>query len=327
MTHESHEAVLLAWLPLVQLDPARLERFALLGGGVSGSYVFRLHGYAQPYVLKLTLASTPAYARERSRREIAFHQHLAPEMPVQVPQVYSSFVEPDQGGSAVLLGVYAPPLPPSAWTETDYDEVARQLARLHGRFWNATERLSRFEWLRRPAAVAPEEVAGAQRAWQALQQQEAFRELFTAPRQQLLHRLLATIEHTSTDGDVLPLTLCHGDCHMDNLLRDDTGALVWADWQEVGLGYGPDDLSFFYQRAMNTGVEVLFAPMLATYHAELAEHTGQPIALSVLRARAAHHELYTRLLHWPHYLIDAEPGIVAAQLERIERLADAKEDM
>lgn len=57
-------------------------------------------------------------------------------------------------------------------------------------------------------------------------------------------------------GGDTALTLCHGDCHLDNLLRDPDGRLIWADWQEARKGYGPSDLAFCLQRAEATGAAI-----------------------------------------------------------------------
>jgi aminoglycoside phosphotransferase (APT) family kinase protein len=53
----------------------------------------------------------------------------------------------------------------------------------------------------------------------------------------------------------LPACLIHGDLHAGNLLRDAEGASVWADWQEVGIGQGPEDLALLWQRAEFDGAD------------------------------------------------------------------------
>lgn len=320
MTERSHEELVAAWLLAVGHDPAQLQRCELLHGGVSGSFVYRLEGFPQPLVLKITLASTPPFVRGRAQREVAFYQSLAANLPLTVPQLHGASVAPD-GGIALLLAALAPPLPPGAWNHADYTEVARQLARLHAAYWNATAQLAAFPWLRQPRAVESQTVEAAHCAWLTLQQQPSFAELFPTSRQRLLNDLLQRIAHAPANAASLPLTMCHGDCHMDNLLRDAGNGIVWADWQEVGVGYGVDDLSFFAQRASSAGATVPLEEMLATYHDELAVRTGQSVDEHKLRARVAEHELFTRLVHWPHYLTHAEPAKLEAQLERIEQLA------
>lgn len=321
MTHAAHPPLLATWLPRVQLDPSRLTHVSALHGGASGSSVYRLEGYAEPFVLKITPASAPDYVRERSQREIAFYQTLAARVPVPTPAVHHSVVDPD-GGSALLVRAYGPPLPAADWTDAEYREIARQLARLHARFWRATEELARLPWLRPPSGeITQETIAAARDAWQVLQRQPAFEAVFTAARRRLLDQLLERVAGAPSDTAELPLTLCHNDFHMENLLRADGGQFIWTDWQEVGVGYGADDLSFFCQRAAHAGADVPLELMLAAYRDELETCTGQRVDAQALRARVARHELLTRLLHWPAYLVGAAPAALDAQLGRIEQLA------
>ena len=56
--------------------------------------------------------------------------------------------------------------------------------------------------------------------------------------------------------EIPPLCLIHGDCHAENFLVADDGALVWVDWQAVGAGNGPEDLALLWQRAEFNGAEV-----------------------------------------------------------------------
>lgn len=321
MTNRHAEDMLRMWLPAVQLDPAQLQHYELLHGGVSGSAVYRLYGFAHPYILKITLADAPPYVHERAQRELAFYQSPVASLPIAIPQLYAAVMDPAGAGSALLLAAYHPMPQPSKWTSAQYMTVAQQLAQLHARYWGRTEQLSIHPWLRPYHEPAAQTIADAREAWWALQQKPRFAALFTPSRRQHLDHLLATSAHMPANGSALPYTLCHQDCHIDNLLRDDHDRIVWADWQEVGIGYGPDDLSFFYQRASSAGATVPLTDMLRIYHQHLMASTGQPIELRALQARMATHELQTRLLHWPMYLLDAEPANLAAQLQRIEELA------
>jgi thiamine kinase-like enzyme len=234
--------------------------------------------------------------------------------------VYHSAVDPG-GGSALLVRAYGPPLAPTDWTDAEYAEIARQLARLHACFWSAAGELSRFPWLRQPSEVTYETIAAARDAWQGLQRQPSSEGVFTAPRRLLLNQLLGRVASAPGDAGELPLTLCHNDFHRENLLRADGGQFVWTDWQEVGAGYGADDLSFFCQRAAHDRAAVPLELMLVAYHDELVAAAQQPVDIHALRTRIATHELLTRLLQWPAYLVDAAPAALAAQLERIEQLA------
>jgi aminoglycoside phosphotransferase (APT) family kinase protein len=123
-----------------------------------------------------------------------------------------------------------------------------------------------------------------------------------------------------------PVALCHGDCHRDNFLRDNQGNLVWADWQEVGVGAGPEDLSFFWQRAAAAGDALPVEQMLVIYHERLQAQTGAAISLPAVQRVARASELRTTLLHWPFYLQQASVAQIVRLLQRIEQLLAAIKD-
>src|SRR2546430_1110373 len=167
MNGVNHTTLLAEWLPRVGQDPRSFKRHELLAGGVSGSFVYRLHGPAAPCVLKLTLAASAAYVRQRAQREVEFYRSPAGTrqgtgaLPVRVPRLLASAVEPGSGASALLLAAYSPPLTPAAWQPAHYLEFGHQLARLHAAYWNATERLAAWCWLRPPATISPADVRAA----------------------------------------------------------------------------------------------------------------------------------------------------------------------
>jgi aminoglycoside phosphotransferase (APT) family kinase protein len=117
-----------------------------------------------------------------------------------------------------------------------------------------------------------------------------------------------------------PMTLCHGDCHIGNLLYDAGDRLVWADWQEVGIGRGPDDLSFLLQRAVADGASVPETSLLAAYRDELIALTGTSLTLKTLQGIMDAFELRTRLLEWPPYLAMGDDRRIAAHVARIEQI-------
>jgi Ser/Thr protein kinase RdoA (MazF antagonist) len=305
--------------------PADISGYEILQGGISGSTVYRLMGDAAPLILKITRPDAPDYVRARARREVGFYRTLAPAIPLALPRVLGLDTD-GAGGSAVLLAAYRPPDPPAAWDAPRYLEVAAQLARLHAAFWNRMERLAALTWLRRPpAADDPAQIRHAQAAWHSLQSRPPFAAILTPPVQAGIARLLDRIPALSAVSRTLPATLCHGDCHIGNLLSDADGRLIWADWQEVGIGCGPDDLAFFVQRALMAGGAVPEAPMIARYCHDLAAQTGLSIAPEAIRHALAASELRTRLLDWPDYLGDAAPEQMDAMVERMDRLADRLE--
>lgn len=302
-------------------DPNALLDYAVLPGGISGSHTYRLRFPHDDLILKLTAPDSAPFVVERAAREISFYRELAAWIPLCVPRVIALETGP-AAGSAILLAACEPTPPASLWSSTHVLEMAGQLGRFHATFWNKTGGLSTFHWLRQPRpATSVGEIRAALGAWQRLCSQARFATTLTEAFFRWLSQLLERIE--AIDGIVhsLPPTLCHGDCHTANLLRAPSGELIWADWQEVGIGRGPEDLSFFFQRATADGAAIDTDAVTATYHAALQAGVGAPVDLDAIHRVTATSELRTRLLYWPAYLTPASTEQVAGVVDRLRLLA------
>jgi hypothetical protein len=208
------------------------------------------------------------------------------------------------------------------WRDEHYLTAAEQLARFHAVFWGQTGRLEAVPWLPRPRqGLTAAEIAQAHVAWRALWARPDVQPLLTDAGERWMHRLVAGLGACDTQIASLPPTLCHGDCNPGNVLRDADGDLVWADWQEVRLACGPEDLSFLLQQATIFGGTVPYPAVLARYQEILAGATGRDIPLTMLQRVVAATELRSRALHWPAYLTASPPDDVAAMLRRISDLA------
>jgi Ser/Thr protein kinase RdoA (MazF antagonist) len=132
-----------------------------------------------------------------------------------------------------------------------------------------------------------------------------------------IHTLLAA-------APSLPLTLCHGDCHRDNLLRGPKDEFVWADWQEVELEQRPRDLAFLFQRAHFAGATVPCTDTLRAYQERLEADTGAAIPLAAICRASDTAELRGWLLDCPPYLAHGSPQ----QLERVvARIQESREGL
>jgi Ser/Thr protein kinase RdoA (MazF antagonist) len=220
-----------------------------------------------------------------------------------------------------LLDRYIPTPPPAAWSAADAIEVARQLAGLHAAFWDRREALAKYTWLRGLRVQAGvEAISQANEAWHTLGRSESFRALFNPGVYRMLEGGLACVPALDATIQAFPPTLCHGDCHLGNVLRDEGGHFLWADWAEVGLGAGPADLSFLIQRANAEGARFSVDTLSAAYHRQLAEAIDRPVSLGAIRRAMDAFELRTRLLEWPHYLACASAETVSTMLGRIDDL-------
>ena len=268
----------------------------------------------------MTLANSEPYVLERARREFEFYHMLVSQIPLRTPPVLASVQDPATG-TYLLLAALEPVQPPQAWQGADFASVAEELAALHARFWGNTAELAPYAWLRRPAAdTSPAEIDAAQAAWQALGEQERLRGVLTAPVRQSLGHWVARISAVDAILAAYPLTLCHGDCHIGNLLRDAQGNRVWADWQEVGVGRGPEDLSFLLQRASHDGSDVPWEQTVAAYQQHLQAAVGEPVPLAAIQRTMDASELRTELVQWPFYLQGAMIDQVSRMIHRIRSL-------
>jgi Ser/Thr protein kinase RdoA (MazF antagonist) len=121
--------------------------------------------------------------------------------------------------------------------------------------------------------------------------------------------------------DALPVGLIHGDCHTGNLLVDDSGEFCWADWQEVGVGHGPEDLALLWQRAEFGGAVPPRQAMLDAYLAARGLRS-EPTDPGAVRAAVAA-ELRLLLLDWPFYLVGAEDAARDRLIRRFQELSRA----
>jgi len=302
-------------------EPSQLQAYQILQGGISGAATYRLQMTGEELVLKVTSMESEQSVRERAQRELSFYQTLAPRLPLHVPHMIAHLH--DTKAIALLLTVYEPSAPPIQWQEQQYLKVAEQLALLHASFWKNTELMTRFSWLcREQWTLSVLQLQRATQQWQTLQNNPCFQPLIPSSRYQRAVRILPLMGSMESLLASFPLTVCHGDCHIDNLLRDRQGQLVWADWQEVGVGPGPADLTFFYQRAFKAGGTVPFEAMISTYHQQLEVETREKLPFPLLQQVLDALELRAWLLTWPAYLMDVSPQWLASLFNRIDLLAD-----
>ena len=132
-----------------------------------------------------------------------------------------------------------------------------------------------------------------------------------------LHAIESAVVDVRTTSEYDPdtvMTLCHGDCHLDNLLRAQDGDLIWADWQEVGIGYGPSDLTFLMQRAEANGADIAHSMIVAAYCKALEAAGVEGVNQSAITSAMHESERRTRLLYWPDYMSDATAEAMAHHL-------------
>jgi len=90
----------------------------------------------------------------------------------------------------------------------------------------------------------------------------------------------------------------------------------------VGPAQGPEDLSFFIQRASaEAEAEIPRDRMLVEYCDELRRAIDEDVSLDAIRQVVEAAELRSYLLYWPAFMTQAGEERLRAMLERIRSLA------
>jgi len=300
-----------------RIDAALAAQLELLSGGVSGASTYRVHGLAESCILKVIEAESADDARARGYREIHFYDALAAHVPLRTPRVFASLIDPS-GYCALLIAAYEPMKSANELRSDEYTEIAKQLAGLHAQYWNRTDQLATLAWLVQPASPdLTNDVQHARETWQALAQRPQFHDILTESTLHAIEAALIDVITTPAYDPATAMTLCHGDCHLDNLLRAQDGALVWADWQEIHIGYGPSDLSFLLQRAEAQGATIAHDIVIAAYCNALKSAGVAGVNEGAITTAMNASERRTRLLYWPNYMYDATTEHMRYHLTRI----------
>ncbi len=301
----------------LRIEEALSAQLELLSGGVSGASTYQVHGLIEPCVLKVIAAESPDYVRARGHREIRFYDELAAHTPLHTPRVLASLIE-GSGYCALLIAAYRPMKSANELNDAEFTEIAKGLASFHAVYWNRTDQLDTLSWIEEPKIVdLTHDARHASETWQMLARQPQFRELLTDSRLRDIEAALVEVGTKPEYGPETVMTLCHGDCHLDNLLRDKDGRLIWADWQEVRIGHGPSDLAFLIQRAGTNGANIAHDIIIAAYCNALEAAGVEGVNEDAIKSAMNESERRTRLLYWPDYMRDATPETMAHHLTRI----------
>lgn len=98
-----------------------------------------------------------------------------------------------------------------------------------------------------------------------------------------------------------PHSICHGDYHPENILSDGKNLLI-CDWQNIGIGKGIGDISFFISRALGFGIPMDEDSILDYYCQQLSLYRNKPVDKEVLLKEKAAANLLTTFSFWADYL-------------------------
>jgi Ser/Thr protein kinase RdoA (MazF antagonist) len=246
---------------------------AELAGSMSRSGVYGVRIDGRDAVLKVTNADEEQHT---ARRELAFYETLAEQVPVRTPRLLRH-VDNDEL-TALVLSAHTPPPPARTWDRPTWIEVARQLAALHSIPPPEGDPWIHKPWLRQVVEHPPVRVA--EKYWSRTDAADHLGDILDAPLGQAL--------------GALPDCFIHGDCHADNLLRDNN-EIIWIDWQSAGIGSPAMDLAFLWGRAHSDSADPPRPEMLHEYA------TRRGVDADLLHRSLIAAELGTLLFGWPEY--------------------------
>lgn len=257
--------------------------------GRSGALVVRLLTSDGRIIVKIT---TAADRLERARRELRLTADPG------LTRVTAGYVAGEDSHDRVSLAtVERDPLPaPDSLTDHEWTSLASALGSLH--------RTSRPPGIVLPGPASPptSSIAASLEIW-------ADRvPVGVAVGAAEIIRNRAEAVGPGTAGQVLE----HGDCHTENIVRDEGGRFRWIDWQEARTGDGFSDLVFLWQRAEFAGAGPPREEMTHAYAAARGLVVDQHVRRELDGA-----ELRLLVLAWPPFL---GYGSAASQRHLSDRL-------
>jgi thiamine kinase-like enzyme len=226
-------------------------------------------------VLKVTGAGG---GQRNARRELTFYRTLADRVPVMTPTLLR-YADNDDF-TALLLSAHTPARHAREWDQSAWLEVARQLAALHSIPLPDEDPWIDTPWLRQVLERPP--ISLAEDYWSGTDAADTIGPVLKAPGA-LGEAFRAT-----------PDSFLHGDCHVDNLLREGN-QIVWADWQAAGTGSPAGELAFLWSRAQADGADLPYDAMLREYV------THREVDPALLRRSLVAAEIGILLFGWPAY--------------------------
>ncbi|MFC7593222.1 phosphotransferase [Nonomuraea antimicrobica] len=182
--------------------------------------------------------------------EPGFYTHIRPGLDIEAPHGYHGAVDAASGRSIALMEdivatknvTFCTPQTPISRSEME--DLLGGMATWHGRYWNSAA-LDRHAFLRKMpgtfignlakfAGLKKRSVVGVQRA------RAVMPEAIVPLHEDLYQALWRSLELAGRG----PLTLLHGDSHIGNVYKTESGRLGFGDWQVVMRGNWAYDVSY-----------------------------------------------------------------------------------
>jgi hypothetical protein len=231
-------------------------------------------------IAKVPAADPASRGAARSFRtyeiEANFYAHVAPGLPVALPECFYVAYDPEPDEYVVLLTDLAPAEPGDQLAGLGAADAATaigELAALHAAGWDSPA-LAAMPWLNRSSPDAAALLAAV-----VSDLYPGFRDRFGDRLEpatlDLIEAFLPHLDRYLAGRDE-PRTVVHGDFRADNLLFGHARPVV-LDWQTASFGPGTGDLSYFLGSSLPVPVRQQHeAALVRLYHSMLAAN-GAPL--------------------------------------------------
>ncbi|MCM3718811.1 hypothetical protein [Fictibacillus phosphorivorans] len=96
---------------------------------------------------------------------------------------------------------------------------------------------------------------------------------------------------------------------MENVLLNEKFPVI-SDWQEICIGSGPEDISFFLQRAHASGNQISSDVVIRVYTETVNDILQKNVSVQSIKTVIDSVKLRTMLVHWPHYLLGCPTDVI-----------------
>ena len=260
----------------------RSASFERITAGAGGAALYAAGGVGVDCVVKISSQS----------REYDFYRlNQALKLPFAPPVLYME-KSPEYGCVLVMEKFKA--IDHSGWNPALQREAVDLCARL-----NSLDG-ALFPGLKRDfLAIDPRAAESARRSWMEVISRHGGR--FD---EAVLTAIQARLDQAAALLNTGPLSPCHGDFHPDNLVTDGK-RLYLLDWENLHMGKGAGEISFFISRGRDFGIAMDEGALFAHYARRLSVYTGKAVSVEQLMKEHSASSLLTAFLYWAEYLKDA----------------------
>lgn len=254
-------------------------------GGMSGSAVLPARtGQGDPVVVKVTELAQAGEA-DRARRELHVYTDIAPRLPIPSPRLIAAH-ETDTW-IAIAIERHEPTEPASAWTRSQWVDLATLLGHMH----NRTRDVEIVQPPTEPTTsrTRSDLLAFARRLWNGPGD---------AARLETVTEILDALRSATNEA---PRSFVHGDSHLGNVVQTVEGQLLLVDWQSARTGPSTGDIAFALTRAAAVATTLPRAQVIAAYSA--AAH----VDLNPTHRAVTAHQLLTLVEQYPEFADFLDP--------------------